>query len=142
MPNEEWSEAKSAPRNFAKFINVGDKVVGVYVDKRIVDNKMKAGFKQTIYTLVQDNGEEIFVAANGMLNPQILPGLENLEMGLMVKVELVELREPKDKKFKANKAKILKAFTNGTKKEETLNEYRERHGLTFITDLESKATPF
>lgn len=134
----EWAEAKAPPRNFMKWSKVGDCTIGTFVDKRIVDNKLRQGFKQTIYTLIQDNGEEIFVGANGSLNPQIFPGMEALEFGSMVKLAFVEERKPKA--GTGFPAKIIKAFTNGKKNEEALQTYREKHGLNILEDLAS--TPF
>src|SRR3990167_10547182 len=96
--NDGWEKVKS---NFMKFDKVGDSCVGTLVSKKLVDSTLpgKEGVKQTIYTLVQDDGTEIMVGGRGQSNPQVMPQLESCKPGTYVKVVYEEEKPAKTKGF-------------------------------------------
>lgn len=107
----------------AKFEKVGDAYTGVYVDKRIIDDKMKdvPGAKVTIYNLLTDSGEVVTIWGK-FGNPRVLPGLEQAKFGQYVGVKFVK-EIPSTKKGKQN-AKVLKVYSQGEMRMDMLEAYR------------------
>src|SRR3990167_4577271 len=87
VKNITWAEEKA---NFFKLNKVGAMVEGVYVNRQVNDNRLKAGSKQVIYTLVQDNGEEVYIGGRSG-NPQIISGLERAAFGERVRVRFAKI---------------------------------------------------
>jgi len=107
----------------AKFDKVGDSYTGVYVDKRVIDDKMKdtPGAKVTIYNLLTDDGQVITVWGK-FGNPRVLPGLEQARFGQYVGVKFVK-EIPSSGRGK-QPAKVLKVYSQGEMKMDMLEAYR------------------
>ena len=120
---EQWNELKA---NFAKWEQVGQMYQGVYVNKHLTEaNPQYSKSKmQTIYTLIQDDGTELYIAGRGKNDPTILPGLESAKFGQYLRVQFTEEIKPKEKGL--HPAKAIKVFSNGVSKMEILQEYRNR----------------
>lgn len=119
------AENKSKP-NFVKLDTVGQTWKGVYVSKNIQPNALETdGSLQTVYTLVEDSGELLFVGGrtavitNGKKN-KIIAGLEAAKFG-----EYVGLKYEVQNPGKGGKqgAKILGCYRNGTIKKDVLDAY-------------------
>ncbi len=125
MTNNEptnWEEVKS---NFFRLTKVGDECEGVLVDRKIVDNNLKAGSKQAIYELIQSDGNPIFIGGRGG-EPSVIGGLEQAALG--EKVKLVYAEERPSKKAGFNATKVLKVFRTADRKLHTdvLEKYRNK----------------
>lgn len=132
-----FSEENVKTANFWKLETPGDRIQGVYVEKKTIPNTLKPGTDQTIYTIMQDNGETIFVSGRYGANaerkqPAIIPGLESSKFGQVVGLEYTgeSAREPKPG-FRP--AKIIKVYAPaGMMNEEALKQF---HGNDpFVTD--------
>lgn len=117
-----WEEVRP---NFFKLTKIGDTCEGVYVDRKVVDNKLKAGHKQALYTLLQDSGEVIFIGGRSG-NPAILQGLEQAAFGERVRITFAEIKP--SKRAGMNDTKIVKVFRTQDRKifTETLDKYRKK----------------
>lgn len=109
--------------NFWKLETVGDSVTGTLVDKKIIDNTLKQpAVKQTIYTLIQDDGTSIFIGGRGNQNPQVIAGLEQCKLGQYVGLKYEGDREAT--KAGMHASKIVRVYTNGKMDEAVLTSYR------------------
>lgn len=118
-----FDEANQAKPNFFKAENIGDSVQGVYVDRKIGDNRFKPGEKQVIYTLVQEDGTPVFISGRRG-NPAILPGMEVAKFGEIVGIRYD--REIENTKGGFN-AKAINVYTQHEMDEETLKTWRNMH---------------
>lgn len=106
---------------YAKFVNVGDSVRGVYVDRAVMQNTLKNCIN-AVYSLVQDNGDVILVQGKVPVQgkeERVMPELENLPFGTEVGVQFTETRPTK----KGNDLKVLKVF-RGQFKPDVLAQYK------------------
>jgi len=117
-----FSEENELKPEFWKLDKVGDSTKGVLVDKKIVINQLKdPKVRQTIYTLIRDDGSPIFIGGRGNQDPQVISGLEQAKMGQYVGIKYTGNVKTKSG---MHDAKIVKTFTNNEMKEDVLNEYR------------------
>jgi hypothetical protein len=122
MTEDLFDKKNEVQANFWKLDKVGSKVSGVLVDKKIVKNTLRQPeVRQTIYTLIQDDGTPIFIGGRGNQDPQIIAGLEQCKLG-----QYVGLKYESDRaatKPGMNAAKIVRVYTNGTMKPEVLEKF-------------------
>jgi hypothetical protein len=121
--NKLFDKSNEVKANFWSLKTIGDTVKGVLVDKKVVLNSLKQpAVKQTIYTLIQDDGTPIFIGGRGNQDPQVIAGLEQCKMGQYVGLKYEGDRE--SQKPGMQPAKIVRVYTNGKMEEEILATYR------------------
>lgn len=117
---EGFTESKA---KFAKWENVGDTVQGLYVERKLIDNRMKEPtVKQALYRLLQDDGSLIYVAGRGQSDPQVIGGMEDVKIGERVILRFTEELPSKKAGFKGTK--VIKVFRNNIIDQEALAKYR------------------
>ena len=117
-----FSQDNEVKPNFQKWTKVGDAVKGVLVEKVVRDNQLKPGTKQTIYTLVQDDGSTVYVGGRQGSPVAVIGGLESCKLGQEVGVRY-EGDKPSIKPG-MNASKIIKVYTIGTMKPEVLADFK------------------
>jgi hypothetical protein len=117
-----FSEENQVKANFWKLEKPGDSVKGVLVEKHLSLNKLKQpNCKQTVYTIMQDDGVPILISGRGNGDPQVIAGLESCKLGQYVGVKYVE-----DRKSTApgmHDAKIVRVYTTGKMDQATLDKF-------------------
>ena len=84
MEDTLFSPENKAKSNFISWKEVGQVLKGTYVEKKIQPNTLKLGTRQTVYTIVDDEGVVFFVSGRGNQDPQVLQGLESAKFGQYV----------------------------------------------------------
>lgn len=125
---DQWQEVTA---NFFKLDTPGSSCQGTLVDKKIVNSTLpgQEAIKQTIYTLIQDDGTPVYIGGRGKQNPRTIAGIESCKMGQYIKFLYVEEQPAKTKGF--HPTKICKVLTNGAVNQSVLDEYRQgKMGMT------------
>ncbi len=102
-----FSDENKVKSNFWSPKAVGASCSGFLVKKELWDNRLKAGAKQTIYHLIQEDGQKILVAGR-QGNPAVLSGLENCKLGQKVGVKYVS--DKLAQKAGHNPTKIIQVY--------------------------------
>lgn len=113
-----FSDENEVKPRFMRWENVGDKAQGVLVKKETMPNRLKPGSHQIVYTLVEADGQKLFISGR-IGEPAVIPGLEQVSLGTEVGVKFVELGQKQPGK---HQAKILKVF-KGEMKLEVLEKF-------------------
>jgi len=118
-----FDDANEVKPRFMRWENVGDKCQGVLVEKRTVANRLKPGSHQVVYTLVEADGQKLFLSGR-QGEPAVISGLEQVELGRECGVKFVALGQKQPGK---HQAKILKVF-KGEMKPDILEKFNNPLG--------------
>ena len=122
MSQDLFKEENLVKSNFVRWEKIGQTVQGVYVEKKIMNNVLRPGTRQTIYILIQDDGSQINISGRGNQDPTIIPGLEAARFGEFLGLKFEGLKE--SSKPGMQPAKIIKVYNAHEVKEDVLNKYR------------------
>jgi hypothetical protein len=89
-----------------KYPNVGDKIEGTYIDRRVTVNKLKAGAEQIVYTLKTPSGEIWDVYGKPGIDAQ----MRNVNLGQIIGFEFIEQKPATQAGF--SPTKIVQVYAN------------------------------
>mgnify|MGYP003131673395 CR=1 FL=1 len=122
---ELFSDENVITQSWAKWDKVGKTYQGTYVAKERKINNLKGdGSMQTIYTLIQDNGDILKVGGPGGRD---LGQFAAIKPGTYVGVKYV--KDIPAKKAGYNPSKQVTVFSQGEIKQDILDKYNEEHGV-------------
>lgn len=106
--------------NWQKWEKQGDSVEGVLVNIDVVQDNIDESKMQKVYTLIQDDGNEILIGGRSPLHRngeevKVIFGLERVRIGQRVKLEYTHDLEPTKKGN--NPAKIIKVYEEASKEQ-------------------------
>ena len=98
-----FSEKNEVPSNWMAWNEIGDKIQGTLVSKRVVYNQLQEK-DQTVYEILTADGEYWNVGGKPAIDAQ----MRNVKQGQIVGFKFVETRESKKKGF--NPTKVIKVY--------------------------------
>lgn len=82
---ELFDEENAVKQSFFAFEKVGDQITGVYVDKKVVPNRLKPGINQTFYYIMNPKTFAVTIVAGRYGQPvQTFPGMDQTPLGAYV----------------------------------------------------------
>lgn len=113
-----------------KYPNVGDKIEGTYIDRRVGTNRLKPGEEQIVYTLKTPEGIITDVYGKAGIDAQ----MKNVKLGQIIGFEFTEEKPPSQPGHSATK--IVQVYAN----EKIVDEDWVK-GINTNADASSSATP-
>lgn len=120
-----FDDSNVVKSNFISWKEIGQSVVGTYLEKKFAPNQLKPGSSQTLYIFEGDDGVQFIVAGRGNQNPSVLPGLEALTFGSYCGIKYVS--DIESAKPGMNATKVIRVFSTGEKKLDILEKYQKRN---------------